>query len=79
MESNHNITAPVFVGGAAGERTGYLFEPSADLFGRRETIGFGEPDFYVALLDRVEANRIICARHYSGRVTSGSTLQPARH
>lgn len=78
MESNHIVAAPlVFSGGAAGECAGYLFDPSPDLFGRRETIGFGEPGFYVALLDRGEADRLIIENHYSHRVYNGSTLHLA--
>lgn len=69
-----SVPSPAFVGGAAGERAGYLFDPASDLLGRREAIGFGEPAFYVALLDRQEANAIIIANHYSRRVYSGSTL-----
>ncbi len=75
MESNPCASSSlVFSGGAAGEVVGYLLEPFADLFGRRETIGFGEQAFYVALLDRDLANEIIVANHYSNRVYNGSTL-----
>lgn len=75
MESTLIVPPPLtFSGGAAGENAGYLFDPSPDLFGRREVIGFGDAAFYVVLLDRDEADRIIIARHYSGRVYRGSTL-----
>lgn len=75
MESNPIIQPPLtFVGGAAGEAAGYLFDPAADLLGGREAIGFGEAGFYVALLDRQLANGIIIANHYSGRVYRGTTL-----
>lgn len=68
-------TAPVRpIGGAAGENAGYLFDPAQDLLGRREAVGFGEADFYVALIDRDQANAIIIANHYSRRVYRGSTL-----
>lgn len=75
MESNP-IVQPLltFVGGAAGETSGYLFDPAADLLGAREAIGFGEAAFYVATLDRTVANGIIIANHYSRRVYRGSTL-----
>lgn len=72
------LTAPnlplAFAGGAAGERAGYLFDPAAGLLGGRETIGFGEPDFYVRTIDRQVANGIIIANHYSRRVYRASTL-----
>lgn len=75
MESNLTLNPSLaFVGGAAGEQAGYIFDPAADLLGRREAVGFGEPDFYVHLLDRLVANRIIIANHYSRRVYSASTL-----
>ncbi|WP_210357664.1 hypothetical protein [Sphingomonas beigongshangi] len=75
MESNPNRIAPSeFIGGAAGESAGYLMSASADLFGHREVIGFGDHAFYVALLEREVADAIIIARHYSGRVYRGSTL-----
>ncbi|MBI0475006.1 hypothetical protein D9601_06480 [Sphingomonas sp. MA1305] len=73
MESNPYL-APSFIGGAAGEPTGYLLSASGDLFGHRETLGFGEPAFYVAVMDRAAADAIICAKHYSKRVYRGSTL-----
>lgn len=72
MESNHIATAPpVFGGGAIGECAGYLFDPAQP---GRVAIGFGEPGFYVRLIDRKEANAIIIARHYSRRIYNGSTL-----
>ncbi|KQM23160.1 hypothetical protein ASE73_02745 [Sphingomonas sp. Leaf24] len=70
MESNP-IPAPTFGGGSAGEHAGYLFDANQP---DRPTIGFGDPAFYVALLDRREANRIIIANHYSRRVYNGTTL-----
>lgn len=69
-----NSPSPAFVGGAAGECAGYIFEQHADLFGHRETIGFGAPDFYVQLVDSAVANAIIIANHYSRRIYSGTTL-----
>lgn len=75
MESLTTENQPlVFTGGAAGECTGYLFDPAADLLGRREAIGFGEASFYVRTIDRQLANGIIIANHYSRRVYSASTL-----
>ncbi|WCT75059.1 hypothetical protein PQ455_07540 [Sphingomonas naphthae] len=74
MESRFAFNTPsAFVGGAAGEPAGYLFDP-ADLTGRREAIGFGEADFHVRLLDREIANGIVIAHHYSRRVYRASTL-----
>ena len=75
MESLPTNTTPLaFVGGAAGETAGYLFDPNPDLFGRREAIGFGEAGFYVRMIDRDLANAIVIANHYSGRVYGASTL-----
>lgn len=75
MESLIDINqALAFVGGAAGETVGYLFEPVADLFGYREAIGFGETAFHVRLIDRGRANAIICENHYSGRIYQASSL-----
>lgn len=72
MESNPIVTPSLtFSGGAAGECAGYLFDPAQP---GRVAIGFGEASFYVALLDRREANRIIIANHYSRRVYNGTTL-----
>lgn len=75
MESNPITHAPLsFIGGAAGETTGYLFDPAADLLGKREALGFGEAAFYVRIIDRQIANGVIIANHYSKRVYSASTL-----
>jgi len=60
--------------GVAGETTGYIFDPPADMLGRRHAIGFGDAAFSVRLLDRTIANDLIIANHYSGRVYRGSTL-----
>ncbi|MFB0875441.1 MULTISPECIES: hypothetical protein [unclassified Sphingobium] len=61
-----NTCAPI---GAAGEDAGYLLAP--DSF---EAIGFGNDQFRVELIDRVVANDIIRANHYSKRVYAASTL-----
>lgn len=74
MESNPNPALPVFIGGAAGECAGYMFDPFPKVPGAREAIGFGERQFYVRLLDRDVANAIIIANHYSRRVYRASTL-----
>lgn len=75
MESNPIVQPPlVFIGGAAGEAAGYLFDPAADLLGKREAIGFGEAAFHVRMIDRHLANDIIIANHYSRRVYRASTL-----
>lgn len=72
MESNLNANPlPTFIGGAAGECAGYIFDQAS---GKREAVGFGEPTFYVRLLDRNVANQIIIANHYSRRVYRASTL-----
>jgi len=75
MESLPTNNSPLaFLGGAAGEATGYLFDPAADALGRREAIGFGDAAFYVRIIDRTIANEVIIANHYSGRVYRASTL-----
>lgn len=75
MESNLASIPPLtFVGGSAGEAAGYLFDPAADLLGRREAIGFGDAGFYVRKIERQIANEIIIANHYSKRVYRASTL-----
>jgi hypothetical protein len=60
--------------GVAGEDTGYLFHPSADLLAAREAHGFGNRAFRVETIDRDLANGIIIANHYSGRIYRASTL-----
>ena len=62
-------------GGAAGERAGYLYLASNDdePLGA-EAIGFGEPGFYVRVVERQIANAIIIAGHYSRRVYSPSFI-----
>lgn len=67
-------TAPVRLLGAAGEVSGYLFDPAADLLNIPEVVGFGEPDFYVRTIPRELANDTIIANHYSRRVYRASTL-----
>lgn len=67
-------TAPVRLIGAAGEVSGYLFDPAADLLNLPEVVGFGEADFYVRTIDRTIANDTIIANHYSRRVYRASTL-----
>ena len=44
---------------------GYIYSNQLSFFGRREIIGFGEPDFYVKELDKNLANKIIKENHYS--------------
>ncbi|WP_416463163.1 hypothetical protein [Sphingomonas sp. VDB2] len=60
--------------GVAGDDTGYLFNPHADLLLQREAIGFGNSAFRVEIIDRLLANDLIRANHYSKRIYSGSTL-----
>lgn len=75
MESNPIVPPSLtFSGGASGESAGYLFDPSPSLIGARDAIGFGSPDFYVAIIGRDEANAIIIANHYSRRIYRGTTL-----
>ncbi len=82
MHPSINLSDPLVdrlrcVGGAVGETAGYLYVAANDtepFAGKGETIGFGEPDFYIRQIERRLANEIIAANHYSGRVTIGSTL-----
>lgn len=60
--------------GVADENAGYLFDPFADLLHQRDAIGFGNHAFRVQIMDRLEANAIIEANHYSKRVYAASTL-----
>jgi hypothetical protein len=55
--------------GVAGETVGYILSP-----GSFDAIGFGNECFRVAIMDRLEANEIIKANHYSKRVYAASTL-----
>lgn len=59
--------------GAAGEGVGYLFEVGGREAGH-EVAGFGDAAFHIRLLDRHDANAIIVANHYSGRIYRGTTL-----
>lgn len=68
------LTPPVRLIGAAGEVAGYLFDPAGDLLDTSNLVGFGEPDFYVRVIDRHLANDTIIANHYSRRVYRASTL-----
>ena len=68
-----SLPAMTPIGGAAGEKAGYLFDPAADLLGHRTLLGFGDDRMKVALLDKDVANAIIIAKHYSGRVYAGTT------
>lgn len=70
MESRWDGRAPY---GAAGAGAGYLFAAGADLFGWRETIGFGNEAFRIEVVDRDGANAIIAANHYSRKFYRGTT------
>lgn len=59
--------------GAAGESIGYVLS-EGDLFGHRETLGFGNADFSVEIIDREIANAIVVANHYSQKFYRASTL-----
>ncbi len=60
--------------GAIGESTGYILAQDGDLFGHRETLGFGNAEFSVQLLDREIANAIVVANHYSRKFYAASTV-----
>ncbi len=73
VSSAYPTAQPIMpIGGVAGETSGYLYDPTQP--DSREAIGFGEPSFYVAMIDRKVANAIIIANHYSRRIYNGSTL-----
>jgi len=43
----------------------YVYDDQQSLFGQREVIGFGEPDFYIKEIERNLANETIIKNHYS--------------
>jgi hypothetical protein len=43
----------------------YVYDDQQSLFGQREVVGFGEPDFYIKEIDRNLANETIIKNHYS--------------
>lgn len=51
----------------ATEQAGYIM-------GSQALAGFGNKRFYIAMIERAEANRIIVANHYSGRFVSNSYI-----
>ena len=52
----------------------FIWSEQQTLFGSKEIIGFGEKDFYVKSLDRIKANNLIIAHHYSKKVYNGSYI-----
>lgn len=45
-----------------------IYSDQQSMFGSREIIGFGEPDFYVKEIDRNLAIKVIKENHYSKKV-----------
>ena len=43
----------------------YVYDDQQSLFGQREVVGFGKPEFYIKEIDRGLANDIIIKNHYS--------------
>ena len=52
----------------------YIFSDQTTMFGSREIIGFGEPNFYVKEIDRNLAIKVIKENHYSKKVYAGSSI-----
>jgi adenine modification enzyme len=53
---------------------GYRLDPQPAMFGEAPVLGFGVDDFYVEVISRDHANRIIVANHYSHTVVVGSSV-----
>jgi len=49
----------------------YIYSDQTMMFGAREIIGFGEPEFYVKEIDRNLAIKIIKENHYSKKSLCG--------
>lgn len=52
----------------------YIYSDQLSMFGRREIIGFGEPEFYVKEIDRNLAIKIIKENHYSKKVYNATYI-----
>ena len=51
----------------------YIFSNQLSMFGSREIIGFGEPDFYIKEMDKSVSNAMIIKNHYSHKVAGFAT------
>lgn len=52
----------------------YIYSNQLSLYGSREIIGFGEPEFYVKEIERNLANKIIKENHYSKKVYNATYI-----
>jgi len=52
----------------------YIYSDQTMMFGAREIIGFGEPEFYVKEIDRNLAIKIIKENHYSKKVYNATYI-----
>ncbi|MEE1950980.1 hypothetical protein V0R48_18525 [Pseudomonas alcaligenes] len=64
---DHHPAQPGNYNPPASEQVGYIM-------GEHALAGFGCSSFYIALIPRAEANRIIIANHYSGRIVNNSYI-----
>lgn len=53
---------------------GFMYTKQDILFGERDICGFGENCFYVSIIDRDKANRIIVENHYSKKYYNASYI-----
>lgn len=51
----------------------YIFSDQLSMFGSREIVGFGEPDFYIKEMDKSVSNAMIIKNHYSHKVAGFAT------
>jgi adenine modification enzyme len=51
----------------------YIYDTQGSLWGSRDVIGFGSPDFHIREIPRKEANAIIIKNHYSKKVCNAAT------
>ncbi len=51
----------------------YIYSEQGSLWGEREIIGFGSPDFYVKEIDKHLSKEIIIKNHYSHKVCNDAT------
>ena len=51
-----------------------IYSDQMSLFGKREIIGFGSPEFYIKEIERDLANAVIITNHYSKKVYNNSYI-----
>lgn len=52
----------------------YIYSPQLSFYGKREILGFGEPDFYIKEVNKDLANDIIRKNHYSKKVYNATYI-----